>query len=250
MLNSAKMPVMKRTSTVVDSLAGSLTGPARRGLTPALQGAGADTVDARSPRSPAAAHRSFDPRLVGELECTAWVAYYRRDWLAFLRAGLRVGRHAFGLSWKSTIQCAWLILRANQLWAPAPDNHPERSQRMMERFYRIVQRLYDDPFDPATAAELEVQWWRVHRDAQRSATPNEGPALADALARLYSHVYGVAEESVRPAAEERALAMRLSDRWVSEGCHPQSTLINQERAALVRSYAALLVAVGRGEDRR
>ena len=149
------------------------------------------------------------------------MAYYRRDGLAFLRSGLRVSRHAFGLSWKATIQCSWLVLRANQLWAPFPGNDPERFRRMMERFYRIVQQLYAEPFDPATAADLEVEWWRVHRDDQRSTSASDGPVLADALARLYSHVYGVPERSVRPAAEQRALAMRSSDQWVSEGCHPE-----------------------------
>jgi hypothetical protein len=221
-----------------------MTGPALRRLTPALQGAPGSTSVPRDERhSVVGANRSFDPRLVGELECSAWVAYYRRDWLAFLASGLRVSRHAFGLSWKATIQCSWLVLRANQLWAPYPDNDPERSRRMMERFYRIVQQLYAEPFDPATAADLEVQWWRVHRDAQRCPSAGDGPALADALARLYSHVYGVPEPSVRPAAEQRALAMRYSDQWVREGCHPDSTLINHERDALVRSYAALLKAV-------
>jgi hypothetical protein len=34
-----------------------------------------------------------------------------------------------------------------------------------------------------------------------------------------------------------------SDRWVAEGCDPQSPLITEERAALVRSYEALRGAV-------
>jgi hypothetical protein len=50
---------------------------------------------------------------------------------------------------------------------------------------------------------------------------------------------------VRRAAQERALAMRHSDRWVAEGCDPESPLVARERAALVRSYAALLAAVHR-----
>jgi hypothetical protein len=37
--------------------------------------------------------------------------------------------------------------------------------------------------------------------------------------------------------------MRHSDRWVAEGTDPASPLIAEERAALVRSYAALLAAV-------
>ena len=205
--------------------------------------AGSATLSAGRQRSAAAPHRSFDPQEVGALECAAWVAYYRRDWLAFLCSALRVSRQIFGLSWKATIQCSWLVLRANQLWAPSSDNDPEHSRRMMERFYRIVQRLYAEPFDPATAAELEVDWWRVHRDNQRTPGAGDGPALADALARLYSHVYGVPEESIRRAAEQRALAMRYSDQWVREGCHPDSTLVDHERGALVRSYDALLRAV-------
>jgi hypothetical protein len=39
--------------------------------------------------------------------------------------------------------------------------------------------------------------------------------------------------------------MRYSDRWVSEGRRLESPLIPEERAALVRSYAALLSAVHR-----
>jgi len=196
-------------------------------------------------RSAAGSFRTFDPRIVGVLECAAWSAYYRRDWPAFAVSALRVGRHAFGLSWKATIHCSWLMLRANQLWAPFPDNDAERSRRMMERFYQIIQRLYDEPFDPAMAADLELQWWRVHRDGQRCTDGPNGPLLADALARLYAHVYGVPEPSVRLAAEERALAMRYSDDWVREGCHQDSALLAHERDALVRSYADLLKAIQR-----
>ena len=39
------------------------------------------------------------------------------------------------------------------------------------------------------------------------------------------------------------LAMRYSDQWVREGCDLASPLVAEERAALVRSYAALLSAV-------
>ena len=50
---------------------------------------------------------------------------------------------------------------------------------------------------------------------------------------------------VRLAAEQRALAMRHSDRWVDQGCDRASPLVAEEREALVRSYAALLAAVHR-----
>ena len=103
---------------------------------------------------------------------------------------------------------------------------------------------HGEAFDVRQAAWLEVEWWRVHRDVQRRAIGDE-ESLADALAALYAHVYAVPATDVRTAAQQRALAMRHSDRWVQEGCDLESPLVAQEREALVRSYAALLAAVHR-----
>lgn len=192
-----------------------------------------------------APHRAFDPRRVGGLECAAWVAYYRRDWLVFMRSAVALTRHTFGLSWRSTIRGAWLVLRANQLWAPFPDNDPDGARRAMERFYRLIARRYGESFDPARAAMLEVEWWRVHREHQHADSDCDARPLIDALSALYSYVYGVPEAGVRVAAEQRALAMHFSDRWVREECDLASPLIGEERTALVRSYAGLLAAVHR-----
>ncbi len=116
----------------------------------------------------------------------------------------------------------------------------------MERFYRLVKRRHDEPFDPAVAGRLEVEWWRVHREHQHDS--GDVSALVEALVALYSYVYGVPKEAVRMAAEQRAVAMRHSDQWVRDGCLKESPLIDQERAALVRSYAALLAAVHQPSD--
>jgi hypothetical protein len=189
--------------------------------------------------------RSFDPRKVGTLECDAWVAYYRREWLKFLRAAIGLTRHTFGLPWPQTLYGAWLVLRANQLWAPK-DNDPDGARRQMRRFYALVARHHGEKIDVDEAARLEVEWWRVHREVQHAP---DGEAdiepLVDALARLYAHVYGVPQPDTTQAARERALAMVDSDRWVAQGCDPASPLVISERRALVRSYAALLAAVHR-----
>jgi hypothetical protein len=73
---------------------------------------------------PGVSMRSFDPRLVGAVECRAWETYYRRKWAAFLVASVRLVRGAFGMPWWPTLKGAWLVLRANQKWAPVPDNDP------------------------------------------------------------------------------------------------------------------------------
>lgn len=199
----------------------------------------------RRARSTVKSHRAFDPRQVGGLEADAWVAYYRREWPTFLRSAIALTRHTFGLPWPGTIYGAWLVLRANQLWAPYPNNDREGARRAMERFYRLVARRHGESFDARRASELEVEWWRVHREHQRENPGDDERPLIDALTALYSYVYDVAETEVVTAAEQRALAMRYSDQWVAEGCQLASPLIAQERAALVRSYAGLLAAVHR-----
>jgi hypothetical protein len=199
----------------------------------------------RRPGSTVKPHRSFDPRRLGGLEADAWVTYYRREWLSFLRSAVGLTRHTFGLPWPSTIHGAWLVLRANQLWAPYPDNDREGARRCMERFYRLVAEHHGEPADPRRVSELEVEWWRVHREHQHEGTDEDERSLVAALSALYSFVYGVPEADVSVAAEQRMLAMRYSDQWVREGCEEASPLIDEERAALVRSYAGLLAAVHR-----
>jgi hypothetical protein len=161
-----------------------------------------------------------------------------------LQASLGLVRAGFGMDWFRTVRGAWLVLRANQLWAPFPDNHPKRAQACMRRFYALVRLTYGEPSSPAKAAELEVAWWRAHREAQHAqgATSED---LVEALTRLYCYLYGEPEDALRPAAVHRARAMELSDQWVDEGCQPDSPLLPLEHAALVRAYAALLAAVHR-----
>ena len=191
--------------------------------------------------------RSFDPRSVGTLEARAWETYYRRKWAAFLVASVGLVRAAFRMGWRDTIAGACLVLRANQKWAPYPDNDPVAARALMTSFYRRLRASSGARFDPVRAAELEVEWWRAHREAQHSNGTGSASAdeLIGALSDLYSYTYSVDSADVRQAAELRAEAMDVSDRWVEAGCDPQSPLLAEERALLVRSYAALLAAVHR-----
>ncbi|HYB14661.1 MAG TPA: hypothetical protein VEF71_04220 [Streptosporangiaceae bacterium] len=201
---------------------------------------GSETTGAGSPSR----LRSFDPVRIADLEYRAWVGYYLRRWPQVLAASVGLVRAGFGMDWTRTLHGAWLVLRANQLWAPFPDNDAERARACMRRFYALVRLSYGEPANPAKAAELEVDWWRAHREAQHSPS-SAAPAeeLVESVTRLYCYLYGEPEAAMRLAAVERARAMDLSDQWVREGCQPGSPLLPLEHAALVRSYAALLAGV-------
>jgi hypothetical protein len=187
---------------------------------------------------------SFAPHRLGRYECDAWVCYYRHEWGRFLPASVLMVREGFGLGWPRTLQGAYLVLRANQLWAPYPDNDAAGAERTMRAFYALVENAHHLGLDPGEAARLEVGWWAVHRNLQHEPDTSSADApLTEALADLYAYVYAVDRSAVTEAARLRAEAMVASDAWVREGCDLGSPLLVDELTSLVRSYAALRVAV-------
>ena len=185
---------------------------------------------------------SIDPVVVGNRETDAWAAYYRHEWRAFLVAAVGMVTAGFRMPPHRTLAAAWYVLRANQVWAPYPDNQPDAARSYMRRFYEIVAASSGRLFEPARAAAFEVEWWRVHRECQHSDDVTE-EHLESALIDLYSYVYDADRDAVRQAARKRVEAMDLSDRWVRAGCDRNDPLLAEERLALVASYAALRVAV-------
>ena len=191
-----------------------------------------------------AAARSFDPVLIGRRECDAWATYYRREWVPFLRAAIGMVDAGFGMGRRRTLLGAWYVLRANQVWAPYPDNDPDAAREHMRRFYALVFADGHPHLDPVRAAKLEVEWWRVHRMRQHADEVTEDE-LTSALIDLYAYVYQVPGTTVRAAARLRVEAMDSSDRWVAAGCDLADPLLAQERRLLVASYAALRDAIDR-----
>lgn len=197
---------------------------------------------------PRARDFSFDPVAVGRSECDAWATYYRRDWWRFLRSVLAMVRSGFALGPVADLRGAWYVLRANQVWAPYPDNDPQAARRLMAGFYRLTARAGRLDVDPVRAAELEVGWWHEHRQHQHDPAGSVAELL-DALIRLYAYVYHAEQAAVRRAAEHRVAAMELSDAWVAAGCRMDDPLLDAERLALVASYAALREGSERGRPR-
>jgi hypothetical protein len=137
------------------------------------------------------------------------------------------------------------VLRANQAWAPFPDNDPNAARSQMVSFYALLNQAGRLQVDSVRAAELEVRWWHVHRRHQHDPAVS-GADLVAALADHYAYIYGAEPEAVRRAAEFRVEAMDHSDAWVRNGCSLGDPLLAKERLALVASYTALRDALDRG----
>ena len=90
----------------------------------------------------------------------------------------------------------------------------------------------------------ELDQWRAAKTAACDAIVANGGTITHHHAIGRDHAPWLAAE-VREAARLRAEAMDVSDRWVEAGSDPANPMLAQERALLVRSYAALLAAVHR-----
>src|SRR5437763_310673 len=82
--------------------------------------------------------RGFDAVALAKAEFDGWVGYYRREWRKVLAASVRMVRLGFGMPRSKTLMGAWFVLRANQLWAPYPQNDPVGARAYMRRFYCLV----------------------------------------------------------------------------------------------------------------
>jgi len=98
-----------------------------------------------------------------------------RDWRLVLSAAVGMVRVGFDLPWPGTLRGAWYVLRANQAWAPYPDNDPARARELMTRFYRLVADARGLALDPVEAARLEVDWWHEHACAARTHRGRRDP---------------------------------------------------------------------------
>jgi hypothetical protein len=89
------------------------------------------------------------------------------------------------------------VLRANQLWAPYPDNHPKRARACMRRFYALVRLTYGEPeaalrpaaVHRARAMDLSDEWIRQGRQPDSRLLPLEHAALVRAYAALLAAVH-------------------------------------------------------------
>src|SRR3954466_6642758 len=123
----------------------------------------------------------FDPVAIGRAECDVWVGYYRHEWGLVLRSAVVMVREGFAMPWPRTLLGAWYVLRANQLWAPYPDNDPDGARAVMRRFYALARDQRPD-VDPARAAELEGAGGHEHRARPRGGAGGRVVARAPGAA--------------------------------------------------------------------
>lgn len=149
--------------------------------------------------------RDFDPDRLARLELGMWKAYYRRQRLRLFGLLVLANREQAQASWPRALLAALYLARAAAGFGRATGDY-ERFAGDIARGYRTL------GLPPGTDAEevarRELRWWVVRRETGLDSAASAG----EAITRLYSAVYGVAERAVAEAGGLRGRAAEVRDR--------------------------------------
>jgi hypothetical protein len=153
--------------------------------------------------------REFDPDEVARLETAMWRSYYDRRRLPLFGQLVALLQGQFHLQPLRAVTLAGLAARAAAVFqVGATHADYRRALPYLERYYAGIRAVSEVPFDPWRAAELELEWWIVHREADDHPPGDLEAALADLAAELYQ----VPAERCWAHAARRAEAMTIRDR--------------------------------------
>ena len=156
----------------------------------------------------------FDGHEVGRIETAMWRSYYGHHSARLFGQLVGLMRHQYHLPFWRACAAAWHAARAAVVFQRG-HNRAEYQQALpdLREYYAIIRRSSDTPFAVETVAQLELEWWIVHRE--RAAHSPED--LDHSLAALQAAIYQRPESLFREHARARAAAMLLRDSAQAQG---------------------------------
>src|SRR5574337_744374 len=104
----------------------------------------------------------FEPERVAYYEAYGWRAYYERKWLQVLRLIFGLCQQQFHIPFLMSLMAAYYTTRASAAWVPV-DHDEQKVLSYLRKFYRVARRYSGLQFDPTRVAQLELQYFDVHR---------------------------------------------------------------------------------------
>jgi hypothetical protein len=149
----------------------------------------------------------FNPERVAYCEAEGWRAYYDHNWFKMLRLIVAVNQEEFRIPFPMSLVAAYYIVRASAMWVPA-DHDVQKILRLHEKYYQLARRYSSLTFNPLKAAQLEEQYWDIHR--KLSGKPDK-TAFIETMIDLHSEIFGISKAAARESAELRVLANNTVD---------------------------------------
>ena len=183
--------------------------------------------------------RDFNPSEVARLDTAMWRSYYAKQRLPLFFQLTELLRKEYHLPWLRSQWVAYQAAKAAFVFKQGRSrNDYEKALPHLRGFYSAISAISDDPFDINRAAELELEWWIVHRERERHSPENLPRLLAQTSAVMYHMPY----EPLLEHGKLRAEAMRIRDNQAAAGGVTEQDW-SQIGRLLERSWRSLWQAV-------
>lgn len=158
--------------------------------------------------------RDFDADEVARLDTAMWRSYYSRERLRMFSELTELLEKQYKLRFWRRQLAAFYAAKAAFVFKDGKSRADyEKALPEVEKFYNEIRRLSTTDFDAKRAAELELEWWIVHRERKKY---REGD-LARALAETAAAVYKMPVENFLEHGNLRAEAMKIRDTKAEAG---------------------------------
>ncbi|HSX18238.1 MAG TPA: hypothetical protein VLE51_02705 [Candidatus Saccharimonadales bacterium] len=156
-----------------------------------------------------------------QIETKMWRAYYNHHFIKPAFYLLVSMRTAFQCSWVSSARLAWYGGKAALIYRlqKGHENYP-RILKNLVKFYKVGSDHSVEPFDYHKAAELELEWWDIHRYPEKY-----DKSLEQSIAEAAAVVYHCQPKDLREYASYRAQAAGMltheSDKYPEKNDWPK-----------------------------
>jgi hypothetical protein len=158
--------------------------------------------------------REFDADEVARLETAMWRSYYEKQRLRLFNQLSELLRSQYNMPLVRSNRVAYYAADAAFVFKRGKQRSDyEKALPALIKFYESVRQMSDIPFDVNRAAQLELEWWIIHRQRADHA-PGD---LSRALAELQAEIYHVPIEKLAEHADLRAEAMTIRDTKAEQG---------------------------------
>jgi hypothetical protein len=158
--------------------------------------------------------RDFDPQQVAQIETQMWRSYYDKERLKLFTQLAGLMRTQYRMPLVRSNEAAYQAAKAAFVFKEGKQRADyEKALPNLINFYRDIRAQSDIAFDVERAAQLELEWWIVHR--QRAQ--HQPGDLARALAELQAEIFRLPAARFAEHARLRAEAMTIRDEKAAAG---------------------------------
>jgi len=181
--------------------------------------------------------RQFDYKKIARLDTDMWRSYYNHQFIKMFVQLLQVMRTQLHLNWFRTYRLAWYSAWAATSYRlrKGHENYP-RVLKNLVKFYKIISDNCSEPFDYRRAAELELEWWDIHRYPTKYKK-----SLEQSLADTQAVIYNTSSVKFRDYAHNRAVAMLLPNHEGDKQVNPPNW--EKVHKLVLKSWQSLHAAV-------